>query len=616
MRFKGLIILVVAVIAVSGCAPSDYRKDADQVVAGHIDAGQAEALGQTEPFTIQTPADTLRRRLLALQDLPISGPASYGTDALNKPEHWPEADQPARLPEGDTLVPPWPADQPVTLTLLEALQIGARNSREYQAQKEDVFRAALDLDLQIDDFRNTYTGLLESLLSHDRGDDTPTTGLQNTGSFSLSRQFESGAILTGRLIVDLAKLLSSDGQSSIGLAADASVTIPLLRGAGRHIVREPLTQAERSLIYQIWRFARFKRTFAVQVARDYLRVLQNLDTVENAQGNYERLIISARRARRLADAQRLSNLQVDQARQDELSARDNWISAQQNYEASLDSFKISLGLPTDAKVILDHSELQRLADASRKRLGSHAPTQQAKPEAVPFDAPIVLDEPSREDGGPYEMDPVEAIKLALDHRLDLRVSEGRVYDAQRAVVVAADALQMGLALTGTASAGERRSIGSAGSEDARLLPSRGFYTAGLEVDLPWERTAERNIYRDSYINLERATRNVQELEDSVKFDVRDGLRSLLEARQSYQINAMAVQLAERRVESTKLFLQAGRSEIRDVLEAESALLNAQNRLTAALVNYRVSELELQRDMGVLQVDPKGLWREYDVTQSN
>lgn len=616
MRFKGLTFLVVAVVAASGCAPADYRKDADQVATRHIDAAQQEALGQTEAFTIQTPADTLRRRLLALQALPISGPASYGTDALTRIKHWPEADQPARLPEGDTVTAPWPAGEPVTLTLIDALQIGARNSREYQAQKEDVFRAALDLDLRIDEFRNTYTGLLESLLSHDRADDEPTTGLQNTGSISLSRKFESGAILTGRLIVDLAKLLSSDGQSSIGLAADASVTIPLLRGAGRHIVREPLTQAERDLIYQMWRFARFKRTFAVQVARDYLRVLQNLDTVENAQGNYERLIISARRARRLADAQRLSNLQVDQARQDELSARDNWISAQQSYEASLDAFKISLGLPTDATVMLDHSELQRLADASRKRLGVPEPTQQAKPQAVPFDAPIVLDHPSREGGGPYEMDSEQAIKLALEHRLDLQVNQGRVYDAQRAVVIAADALQAGLALTGTASAGERRSIGSAASDDARLLPGRGFYTAGLEVDLPWERTAERNIYRDSYINLERATRNVQDLEDSIKFDVRDGLRSLLEARQSYQINAMAVQLAERRVESTKLFLQAGRSEIRDVLEAESALLNAQNRLTAALVNYRVSELELQRDMGVLQVDPKGLWREYDVAQPN
>ena len=69
-------------------------------------------------------------------------------------------------------------------------------------------------------------------------------------------------------------------------------------------------------------------------------------------------------------------------------------------------------------------------------------------------------------------------------------------------------------------------------------------------------------------------------------------------------------MAERRVGSTNLFLEAGRAEIRDVLEAQEALVSTQNALTAALVNYRVGELELQRDLGVLEVDGRGLWREY------
>jgi hypothetical protein len=50
--------------------------------------------------------------------------------------------------------------------------------------------------------------------------------------------------------------------------------------------------------------------------------------------------------------------------------------------------------------------------------------------------------------------------------------------------------------------------------------------------------------------------------------------------------------------------------MRDALEAQDALVNAQNALTAALVSYRVSELALQRDLGLLNVDKRGLWREY------
>jgi outer membrane protein TolC len=51
-------------------------------------------------------------------------------------------------------------------------------------------------------------------------------------------------------------------------------------------------------------------------------------------------------------------------------------------------------------------------------------------------------------------------------------------------------------------------------------------------------------------------------------------------------------------------------QIRDLLEAQDALLSAQNGLTSALVSYRVAELELQADMGLLKIDEKGLWQEY------
>ena len=60
---------------------------------------------------------------------------------------------------------------------------------------------------------------------------------------------------------------------------------------------------------------------------------------------------------------------------------------------------------------------------------------------------------------------------------------------------------------------------------------------------------------------------------------------------------------------TDLLLEAGRAQMRDVLDAQAALLSAQNALTRAVVQYRVAELELQRDMDVLQVNEKGLWQE-------
>jgi outer membrane protein TolC len=205
---------------------------------------------------------------------------------------------------------------------------------------------------------------------------------------------------------------------------------------------------------------------------------------------------------------------------------------------------------------------------------------------------------------------LEAIRLALDHRLDLGVAGGRVYDAQRGVTVAANDLGGRIDLTASVAAGERRSLLTASLPDSLLFRDRERRSALLELDLPLERTSERNAFRESYIALERSVRDFQELEDRIKLDVRTALRNLLEFREGLMIQAKAVRVAQRRVESTDLFLRAGRAEVRDLLDAQEDLLAARNALTAAQVNYRVAELGLQRDMGVLRVDERGLWKEY------
>jgi len=388
--------------------------------------------------------------------------------------------------------------------------------------------------------------------------------------------------------------------------------VPLLRGRGAHIVTEPLTQAERDVLYAIWEFERFKRIFAVSIASKYFAVLRLLDQVANEEANYRRSVMSARWSRRRGDAGDLDMIQVDQAVQNELRARDRWVQAMQNYQRSLDEFKVLLGLPVDAKIQLDRSELDRLvATVSEDMIDLSRFAHDPNEEVPPADAPIQLEPVTLEGAGPYELEPTAAARMALQNRLDLRVAQEKVYDAQRQVVIAADRLGAELTLFGSASAGERRSVGSATSDDARIHFNKAAYSALLTLDLPLERVAERNDYRNSLIDLEQAVRSVQTLEDQVKLDVRNRLRTLQSTRESLQIQARAVQVAEKRVRSTKMALEANRASIRDILEAQDALLSAQNALTAAVINYRLAELELQRDIGLLEVNEKGLWREFN-----
>ena len=610
-----LYLLILALSSVlftqTMCTSTKYRLKADKAVANIIQEKQEQALGKADEFSIERPSDILRRRLLIEQDLPYASEASLGADKLKTIEHWPEKDYPKAKPSVDQILSP-EADKPLKLSLMQTLQVGARNSFEYQSHKEDVFRSALNLDLKRNEFGFTFRGEVESLYKSDSTGKKTVRSTENSAALDLSKTLKGGAKLSTALAVDLAHLLTQGGASSLGIVADATIAIPLLRGSGRHIVTEPLTQAERNVVYAIYEFERFKKTFAVSIASDYLAVLKQLNQVENAAENYRNLIAAARRTRRLTDAGRATEIEVDQAVQKELSARNRWIVATESYKGRIDSFKSLIGLPPDAEIELDRTELDQLIAPTSKIMADTASEEKSSEnrQAPPADATIELVAPGRENAGPLEMDESLAIELGLENRLDLRVAQGKVYDTQRVVVVSADALRAELTLFGKAKLGESRSIATAGLDNAELRTDKGIFSALLTLDLPFERTAERNVYRNSFIVLERAVRDVQKLEDQMKLSIRKRLRDMYESRESLRIQARAVSVAEKRVKSTSLFFEAGRAQVRDLLEAQDALLSAKNGLTAAAVDYRVAELEFQRDTGLLEIDEKGIWQEY------
>ena len=103
------------------------------------------------------------------------------------------------------------------------------------------------------------------------------------------------------------------------------------------------------------------------------------------------------------------------------------------------------------------------------------------------------------------------------------------------------------------------------------------WTGGLRVGFPWDRRKERNAYKKQLIALEQAKRTLEEQEDAVKLSVRSGLRNVVAAQQSYKTQVEAMKVARLRVESNNLFLESGRSTMRDILEAESAMLSAPGR---------------------------------------
>ena len=504
--------------------PAEHSAQADGEVYAILEERRTSLFeGLGEGFTIQPPADSLRARLLA--------------------------------GEGSELG---------TLDLVESLTVAAENSREYRRRREALYASALDLTLERWRFSVQESGALGAQFNRSG---VNSENLSFDAGGALSRLLGTGALIVGDMGLSLFRNLAQpdgwDVVSDVGL----SITQPLLRGFGRKIVEEPLTQAERTVVYEVRSYERFRRTFAVSVAEQMYRILQQANVIDNELGNISNLTILRERNEQLAEAGRLSDIQVDQARQDELRSRNRLIDQVQRYQRLLDDFKLVLGLPIESEIECDPHELDKLEEALAIQL----------------------------DQGEEVL-----VAMALDERLDYLNVLGEIVDSERAVYITADSLRAGLALSvdGRLQSEEGRPLDV--SRDASTL------SVGLELNLPVNLIPERNAYRRAQIRLQAAQRAGVEAADVIRADLREALRQTNATRQTYEIQQGAVLLAERRVESATLRQEAGRADTRDILEAQEDLLDAQNAATAALIEHRLAQLALFRDLELLRVDERGL----------
>ncbi len=601
--FKVCIVAVSATVFLmsGGCkSTSDWRKEADERSEHYLSAAQRVVTGREEKLVIETPGDTLRRRLLLDQNLEVFNEASMGIRDMPDSEYW-NGDK--RLKPADKVDVGFDTTNVLRIGLSDALKIAAANSREYQAKKESLYMTALGLDLENHAFRTTFSGMLSAAINSSAPDGDRDTGYNNQMKLGSAKKFENGTQVSSSIAVDLAGMLTGERESAWGLVADASVKIPLLRGSGKLVNMESLTQAQRNLVYAVREFEQYKREFMVGISSDYMGVLLSKRTLMNEEDNYRRVIVSTRRSSRMADAGRLSKSDFDQSRQSELNARNRWISASQSYEGVQESFKMKLGLPPDARLDLSDAALLDL----EKEVSRFAKTDMEAYDAGEAGVEPELGKPESVDEGVLKDRVDAAIRVAFDNRPDFRTNIDKLEDAQRKVLVAEDALRAEITIGGSASAGEGAGSGADGNGDFKLNEAR--LGGLLNIDLPFERRSERDAYRNSLINLEAAVRAYQAEEDSLKESVRRNVRQLREKREQLKIQYTAVSLAEKRVANNDLLLQSGRAEMRDVLDAQAALVSAQNSLFGAIKGYRDNEMQLLKELGLLDVTVDGVWKE-------
>ena len=536
---SGLGAAVVIAFTVGGCGTEYYKADADKEVYQIIDGKWKDSFGQKANYVI--------------------------ADANTIPS-----------PNDVNVEKPSISAEP--LSLAQAVAIATKYNRDYQSQKEDLYLSALLLTgerykyslqwfgtIDAEYTKNVVSSEEKTIVSPEKKTIEAEGGVKNT------LLTPDGIMLNSSLAIDWTRFLTGDPRTTLGSVLTGDIAIPLLGSGAGKTAWEHLTQTERNVLYQIRTFNRYRQTFVVDTINAYYGVLKQRDLANNRLNNYKRSLEFTKQSEMEARTGKRPAFEVDQAKQRELAAYNDYVDAQQSYEQILDSFKIELSLPTDANIELDQNELKALQN-----------TGTSEPE--------------------YTVDTV--IETALLTRLDLANSADLIDDAVRGVILTSEGLGTQLNLTGSAF------VNSTGKTDFdRLQFHKGAYGLGLSADLPFDRKSQRNTYRTALITLQQRQRDYDNNVDTIMLEVRQAYRQLKATAEQYITQKKSLALAEERVRNMPLLLKSGRAVTRDLLDAQDALLLAQNNLTSALLGHTIAKLNFFRDVGVLQVRPDGMWEQ-------
>ncbi|MEZ6141542.1 MAG: hypothetical protein R3B84_13295 [Zavarzinella sp.] len=283
---------------------------------------------------------------------------------------------------------------PFLINLGQASELALFNSREFQDRREDLYISALPVSLQRFSFVGQFFATNNAVRQWGNSRSvTPGGRWLNNADAGVDLLLPTGATLlasvANRLVIDLASNRTTVGLSNLTL----EVTQPLLRGGGWAATMEPLTQAERNMVYAIRSYARFRKNYYVYLAagddlgnsplgyqglggglpssggapaQGYLPTLLNVAQERNERANIINLSEFLLLYREYQGRGDYSELQVGQVEQQLLQGRSSLLLRRQNLQSGLDNFKQQLGLEVTTPIELDEEPIQPISELFRQ----------------------------------------------------------------------------------------------------------------------------------------------------------------------------------------------------------------------------------------------------------
>lgn len=417
---------MIGLLASSGCTRTHHRLKADEETYALIDEKACYSQDGAIPRINVDP----RSRMFDpfnpdRPPMPEDDPDAHRyMECIDKKKHYPLWDVNGRTNTAENPVwwqyLPLNEDGVLVLDADTAVRLAILHNPTYQSEIETLYLSAIDVSSERFLFDNQFFGgyTTEYTVSgRDRaGNGGESRSSWGVGPFSKGRRpmswqrrFSTGADMVVGLANSITWQLSGPDTQSASTLLDFSFIQPLLRQGGRDVVLERLTLAERTLLYNVRAFERYRRGFYCQVsigrnadagptrrgglfggaglegftglgggfgrvgnttaagqgftnaqavprAGGFLGLLQSQLEIRNAEENIARqrdILLAFEDTLRelLTTVPATQNtipsqqLQVAQTRQSLIATQANLLQTRNNYEVTLDTFKQLLGIP-------------------------------------------------------------------------------------------------------------------------------------------------------------------------------------------------------------------------------------------------------------------------------
>lgn len=210
---------------------------------------------------------------------------------------------------------------------------------------------------------------------------------------------------------------------------------------------------------------------------------------------------------------------------------------------------------------------------------------------------------------PVDITDDTSLKIAALNRLDWMNERTKLVNSWRNIEVVANKLRgyLNLKVDGE--------LGTPHHKPGDFSSKHSSLNVGLEFKAPLTRLAERNEYRVALLDYQRARRNYYHYVDQVNLDLREKLRRIQTAQLDFEVKRESLNVSISQVLVAQLKFdqpvpvgqKMGDNLARDLTDALSGLLDAQNDLINLWVNYYALRMSLCIDMGLMQLDDQGMW---------